>query len=254
MLANKATIPRPSPTWSVSHVHVREFSDKTDVDMGDSFPPIVNVNVGGYVYTTSLATLLRFPDSMLGCMFSGRLDIAKDTRGNYFIDRDGAMFRYILNFLRTSELCLPDSFEEFDQLNTEVDFYQITTMIQALEVYRQDRLKNMQLREDQGVIIISMDRYRNQLLLSGRDSLVKEVFREFISPSEFALTLLPARGYIRNYRVPWKPGGNELTKADAFDLLYGHGFVLEASTGGGSDADEPGTQFQEYVFVRTKKL
>lgn len=30
---------------------------------------------------------------------------------HYFIDRDGHMFRYILNFLRTSRLLLPDDFK-----------------------------------------------------------------------------------------------------------------------------------------------
>lgn len=30
---------------------------------------------------------------------------------HYFIDRDGHMFRYILNFLRTSKLLIPDDFK-----------------------------------------------------------------------------------------------------------------------------------------------
>ena len=222
--------------------------------MEGTFPPILNVNVGGFVYTTSLDTLTRDPNSMLGAMFSGRQQIAKDTRGNYFIDRDGALFRHILNFLRTSELCLPQSFDEFDQLNAEADFYQIGDLIEALQVFREDRRRNMQISEGQGSIIVSVDKYRNQLLLSGREDLVKEVFKEYIKPPEFVLSLLPARGYIRDYRVPWIPGGNELTKADAFDLLYGHGFALEGCNGGGSDADDAGTQFQEYVFVRKDKL
>lgn len=220
------------------------------MDMGDTFPSIVNVNVGGYVYTTSLSTLLRFPESMVGCMFSGRLTIAKDTRGNYFIDRDGELFRYVLNFMRTSQLCLPESFEDFEQLSIEADFYQITSLIDALEACKRKRQKNPKLPDNQGVIIVSVDKYRNQLLLSGKAELVKAVFEAFINPSEFVLSMLPARGYVRDYRVPWRPGGHELTKADAFDILYANKFVLEACNGGGSDADEVGTQFQEYVFVR----
>ncbi|EDO34594.1 predicted protein, partial [Nematostella vectensis] len=94
---------------------------------------IVNLNVGGYVYTTSYKTLTRCRDSMLGAMFSGRQNLARDTRGNFFIDRDGSLFRYILNFLRTSELCLPDSFDEFQQLSLEADFYQIEDLIKALQ-------------------------------------------------------------------------------------------------------------------------
>ena len=220
----------------------------------ENFPSILNLNVGGYVYTTTMDTLTRDPNSMLGAMFSGRQQVAKDTRGNYFIDRDGALFRHILNFLRTSELCLPQSFDEFDQLSAEADFYQVGELIEALQIYREDRRKNMQLSEGQGTIIISVDRYRNQLLLSGREDLIKEVFQGYIKPSELVLTLLPARGYVRDYRVPWRAGGAELTKADAFDLLYGHGFVLEGCNGGGSDGELEGTQFQEYIFVRKNKL
>lgn len=37
---------------------------------------------------------------MLAVMFSGRHNIDKDSEGRYFIDRDGAYFGYILNFLR----------------------------------------------------------------------------------------------------------------------------------------------------------
>lgn len=57
----------------------------------------VNLNVGGYVYSTSLSTLQRYPDSMLGAMFCGDVPTVRDTRGNYFIDRDGPLFRYVQN-------------------------------------------------------------------------------------------------------------------------------------------------------------
>lgn len=83
----------------------------------------VTLNVGGHMYTTSLTTLTRYPDSMLGAMFRGDFPTARDSQGNYFIDRDGPLFRYVLNFLRTSELTLPLDFKEFDLLRKEADFY-----------------------------------------------------------------------------------------------------------------------------------
>ncbi|KAK5871973.1 hypothetical protein PBY51_012710 [Eleginops maclovinus] len=92
----------------------------------------VTLNVGGCLYSTSLSTLQRYPDSTLGAMFGGDLPTVRDVRGNYFIDRDGPLFRYILNFLRTSELTLPCDFKETDLLRKEADFYQIEPLIQCV--------------------------------------------------------------------------------------------------------------------------
>eukprot|EP00238_Polyblepharides_amylifera_P012646 CAMPEP_0196587080 /NCGR_PEP_ID=MMETSP1081-20130531/56395_1 /TAXON_ID=36882 /ORGANISM="Pyramimonas amylifera, Strain CCMP720" /LENGTH=346 /DNA_ID=CAMNT_0041909165 /DNA_START=90 /DNA_END=1130 /DNA_ORIENTATION=- len=61
----------------------------------------IKLDVGGCKYTTSLATLTSVPDSMLGAMFSGRFPLEADAQdGSFFIDRDGQVFKYILNFLR----------------------------------------------------------------------------------------------------------------------------------------------------------
>ena len=45
---------------------------------------------------------------MLHAMFSGRFDTKPNEDGSYFIDRDGTHFRYILNYLRTGQLLLPE--------------------------------------------------------------------------------------------------------------------------------------------------
>lgn len=96
-------------------------------------PALVNLNVGGEMYTTSLFTLSRYPNSMLGSMFSGKFQISTDKSGNFFIDRDGALFRYIINYLRTGKLCLPTSFDEFEQLKAESEFFQIPGFEEAVE-------------------------------------------------------------------------------------------------------------------------
>ncbi|KAG8506920.1 BTB/POZ domain-containing protein KCTD21 [Galemys pyrenaicus] len=93
----------------------------------------ITLNVGGKLYTTSLATLTSFPDSMLGAMFSGKMPTKRDSQGNCFIDRDGKVFRYILNFLRTSHLDLPEDFQEMGLLRREADFYQVQPLIEALQ-------------------------------------------------------------------------------------------------------------------------
>ncbi|XP_041954887.1 BTB/POZ domain-containing protein KCTD6 isoform X2 [Alosa pseudoharengus] len=102
------------------------------VDTFEQITKPATLNVGGHLYTTTMSTLQRYPDSMLGGMFRGDLPTTRDAQGNYFIDRDGTLFRYILNFLRTSELILPVNFREMDLLRKEADFYQIEPLIQAL--------------------------------------------------------------------------------------------------------------------------
>ena len=58
------------------------------------------LNVGGVFFTTLRTTLTRFPDSMLAAMFSGGHELQMDSRGAFFIDRNGTYFGYILEFLR----------------------------------------------------------------------------------------------------------------------------------------------------------
>eukprot|EP01032_Pedospumella_encystans_P015825 gene15825-18077_t len=73
-----------------------------------AFESRVKLDVGGNKFTTSLTTLRRFPDTMIGAIFSGRHALPQDEDGYHFIDRDGTHFRYILNFLRAPESFLPD--------------------------------------------------------------------------------------------------------------------------------------------------
>ena len=57
------------------------------------FGSIVKLNVGGYIYQTSLVTLRKDPDSKLCAMFSGSHELKpEEEEGAYFIDRDGKLF------------------------------------------------------------------------------------------------------------------------------------------------------------------
>jgi len=63
-------------------------------------PNLVLLDVGGSLYSTTLATLTSYPDSMLGRMFSGKFPVRVCEEDNrVFIDRDGTHFHYFLNYL-----------------------------------------------------------------------------------------------------------------------------------------------------------
>jgi hypothetical protein len=84
----------------------------------------VKLDVGGVHFTTSVTTLMTEPDSMLAAMFSGRHQLEKDDDGRVFIDRDGELFKYVLQFLRDSELDvsqLPTGIKQ--RLKREAAFY-----------------------------------------------------------------------------------------------------------------------------------
>jgi hypothetical protein len=89
---------------------------------------IIELNVGGSKFTTSLPTLTAIPNTMLWSMFCGRRKMKpRKEDGAFFIDRDGTHFRHILNCLRHVEsikdvvLCLDPLVRR--ELQFEADFY-----------------------------------------------------------------------------------------------------------------------------------
>jgi BTB/POZ domain-containing protein KCTD8/12/16 len=113
----------------------------SEVGQADGFPDIVELNVGGVFYTTTLATLTREHDSLLAQMFSPRgsrqavAPLLRDSKGKYFIDRDGVLFRYTLDFLRNLKLTLPDNFHERERLIAEAEYFQLEAMMTSLSLH-----------------------------------------------------------------------------------------------------------------------
>lgn len=100
---------------------------------GEMFPPVINLNVGGWLYCTTLATLRRDQRSMLSAMFSGAVGLTKDEKGAFFIDYDGSSFGDILNFLRgDGSFFVPDSTMEREKLQRAALYFQVIDLIQLL--------------------------------------------------------------------------------------------------------------------------
>ena len=93
----------------------------------------IKLDIGGHIYTTSVLTLTRDPQSMLASMFSGRHSLKKEDDGSYFIDRDGTHFRYILNYLRDGGFkdgTLPGDI--LTELQTEAEYYHLSGLVDLL--------------------------------------------------------------------------------------------------------------------------
>lgn len=98
------------------------------------FPDIIELNVGGQVYITRHPTLLSVPGSLLWEMFSQKntRSLARDSKGRFFVDRDGFLFRYILDFLRDRRLVLPEHFPERGRLQREAEYFVLPELVKLL--------------------------------------------------------------------------------------------------------------------------
>uniref|UniRef100_A0A8D2JC29 Potassium channel tetramerization domain containing 1 n=1 Tax=Varanus komodoensis TaxID=61221 RepID=A0A8D2JC29_VARKO len=139
----------------------------------------VHIDVGGHMYTSSLATLTKYPDSRIGRLFDGTEPIVLDSlKQHYFIDRDGQMFRYILNFLRTSKLLIPDDFKDYSLLYEEAKYFQLQPMLGEMERWKQDRETGRFSKSCECLVVRVAPDLGERITLSGDKSLIEEVFPE----------------------------------------------------------------------------
>lgn len=230
------------------------------------FPENIELNVGGKFYSTSVFTLTREPDSLLGKLFSGRRKIYKDANGKFVIDRDGILFRYILDYLRCKKLHLPEDFSEIERLKIEADYYELQDLKRQLDTYQRNRRQRVNLAQAKfgfitlhirstyafgrsGLADVKFRKLPQRILVCGRVSLCREVFGVELNES----------------RDP-NPDGNRYTNRfllktnhaeSAFQKLKESGFNLVSSSGG-KTGNELSTQQEEnkwfhfniYVFFR----
>uniref|UniRef100_A0A8C5TXS4 Potassium channel regulator n=1 Tax=Malurus cyaneus samueli TaxID=2593467 RepID=A0A8C5TXS4_9PASS len=88
-----------------------------------SIREVVILSVGGVRFVTRASTLQQFPESRLARMLNDEDREFKLVSGEFFVDRDGALFSYILDFLRTLQVSLPTDFTDYQRLQREAEFY-----------------------------------------------------------------------------------------------------------------------------------
>ena len=116
---------------------------------------VVELNIGGQTFTTTIETLGRYENSLLGLVFSklnnsSSVPLLRDTRGRFFIDRDGNLFRYILDYLRNDTLTLPENFSETRRLIDEAKYYRLHGLVDELQT-RQRSVNKYETRAKDGM-------------------------------------------------------------------------------------------------------
>ena len=86
---------------------------------------IVRLNVGGTRYDVSRDTLERYEDSMLARLISKHWKEGNsDDNMPIFIDRNGRLFEFVLDYLRAGKVYLPPTMH-IEAMRDEFDFYGI---------------------------------------------------------------------------------------------------------------------------------
>ncbi|KAM7410696.1 hypothetical protein PAMA_001909 [Pampus argenteus] len=206
----------------------------------------VHIDVGGHMYTSSLATLTKYPESRIGHLFDGTEPIVLDSlKQHYFIDRDGPMFRYILNFLRTSKLLIPDDFKEYSLLYEEASFFQLAPLQAELERWRTEREFGRVCQECECVVVHVAPELGERISVSALRAVIEEVFPEVIdvmcnslntswNQDSTHIVCFPLNGYCH------------LNSVQVLERLQQRGFWITGSCGGGVDS----SQFSEYILRR----
>jgi len=114
---------------------------------------IIELNVGGTPYTTSLSTLLSVPETYFAGRFSGNFwALERDAQGRFFIDRDGITFRYILNYLRTHKVIIPpDSIELRLQIAEEASYFGFSDLAKEMNDQADKVLRDSKRKINQSV-------------------------------------------------------------------------------------------------------
>eukprot|EP00090_Calanus_glacialis_P028931 TRINITY_DN4638_c0_g1_i1.p1 TRINITY_DN4638_c0_g1~~TRINITY_DN4638_c0_g1_i1.p1 ORF type:complete len:277 (-),score=51.05 TRINITY_DN4638_c0_g1_i1:121-951(-) len=250
---------------------------------------IIDLNVGGVLYTTSLETLTKDAGSLLCSLFSAGTDsLLHDSKGRVFIDRDGVLFRYILDFLRNGRLILPDKFQEADRLKLEAEYFQMEELQQQLECSNQSHFLSQDLLSprkkrpsatdmsgiggSEGYIVVGYRgtfafgrdmsdvkfRKLTRILVHGKSVLCREVFKDTLNESRDPDRGLDGDRYTARYFL------KHTMLEQAFDQLCEAGFRIVGSCASGTSApaslqdlkpgqvteEEQWNHYNEFIFVR----
>ena len=161
---------------------------------------ITKFNVGGVSYTTTVDTLKQDPEGLLFRMVDGKIPTMEYDAG-IFIDRDGKLFRHILDYLRNVTTWTPPKNVDTDALIREVDFFLLSGMKKILEPKTSDEAdkeESIVMRKQHPILTMKLitDRIDGDWIHSVRRDNVMEKYTQFCDVDEGTYT--EATGAIRD--------------------------------------------------------
>ncbi|PKY12535.1 hypothetical protein RhiirB3_424213 [Rhizophagus irregularis] len=129
-IPNSTTMPvtPPVPVIEIDLTEDEGMAPKRQKMTNEASDEKITLNIGGIKYETLQSTLTSHPDTLLGSMFQQNKEIInhQTDRKEYFFDRDGKVFRYILQYYRNNKIYWPVNQEiSKEELLDELTFFQI---------------------------------------------------------------------------------------------------------------------------------
>ncbi|XP_055297977.1 BTB/POZ domain-containing protein KCTD12-like [Sitodiplosis mosellana] len=236
-------------------------------NMSADIDDVIELNVGGVHYTTTRKTLTSDKNSRLAELFDkdnqSSSSLIRDGKGRIVLDRDGVLFRFILDYLRDDTIQLPDGFREKRRLEREAEYFKLDGLIQSMHTLNDTHngcitigyRGSFQFGKD-GLADVKF-RKLSRILICGRVNLCRDVFGDTLNESRD-----PDHGGPTSHRYTSRFFLKHQFIEQAFDMLHEQGFRLVGCCGSGTSAPaaelKPGidaeesrwSHYNEFVFIR----
>ncbi|XP_048364496.1 BTB/POZ domain-containing protein KCTD1 [Sphaerodactylus townsendi] len=183
----------------------------------------VHIDVGGHMYTSSLATLTKYPDSS----------------AEIFIDKT-------VTVLHSDSLYFElHVFQDYSLLYEEAKYFQLQPMLGEMERWKQDRETGRFSKSCECLVVRVAPDLGERITMSGDKSLIEEVFPEIGDVMCNSVNAGWNHDSTHVIRFPLN-GYCHLNSVQVLERLQQRGFEIVGSCGGGVDS----SQFSEYVLRR----
>jgi hypothetical protein len=191
----------------------------------------ITLNVGGEYFETTIETLTKTNEKTISyfrSLFSQQWKLEKDPKdGSIFIDRDGVLFRYILQYFRTGQVVInfDDALLRRDLL-TEAEFYQIDSLVQLLKTnvekkmfYSNTKILSSEFQMQLNQFLGNNNQQWQLIYRASRDGYTAKSFHQFCDNRAPTMTVIRSQnGCIFGgfTTIPWSSSGFEQADSSAF--------------------------------------